>query len=121
MAKRKSNAGRPKKKISAKAVRKLAGLQCSYAEMAAVLGCDMSTLTRNFAQVIREGRKNGTMSLKRAQFKKAVDDGNAPMLIWLGKQYLGQTEKSEVKQETKATIAFDKFNVEFGDGTPNDT
>ena len=28
------------------------------------------------------------------QFKKA-NDGNVSMLIWLGKQYLGQTDKVE--------------------------
>ena len=30
---------------------------------------------------------------------KAADKGNVAMLIWLGKQVLGQTEKSEVKWE----------------------
>jgi hypothetical protein len=29
------------------------------------------------------------------QFKKA-QEGNVPMLIWLGKQYLGQSEKHEL-------------------------
>ena len=123
MAKRKNKpgAGRPRKKITVAQVKALAAIQCSYAEMASILECDASTLTKNFSQAIREGRKKGTMSLKRAQFKKAVDDGSTPMLIWLGKQYLGQTEKSEVKQETKADVTFSAFNVEFGDGTPNDT
>ena len=30
---------------------------------------------------------------------KAADKGNVTMLIWLGKQILGQAEKSEVKWE----------------------
>ncbi len=38
---------------------------------------------------------DGIISLRRMQFKKA-QVGNVPMLIWLGKQYLGQSEKHEL-------------------------
>ena len=34
------------------------------------------------------------MSLRRQQFKSA-EAGNVTMQIWLGKQYLGQTDKVE--------------------------
>jgi hypothetical protein len=37
----------------------------------------------------------GRMSLRRKQWK-AAEDGNTTMLVWLGKQYLGQSDKSEV-------------------------
>lgn len=87
---------RPKKKISEKLVRKLASIQCSYAEIAAVVGCDESTLTRRFAQAIKEGRERGCRSLKRRQWEIAMDKlhPKAPtMLIWLGKQYLGQSDQ----------------------------
>lgn len=36
----------------------------------------------------------GTISLRRAQWKAALD-GNVVMMIWLGKQYLGQRETNE--------------------------
>ncbi len=35
------------------------------------------------------------MSLRRLQWK-AAKENNVTMLIWLGKQYLGQTDKQEV-------------------------
>ena len=38
---------------------------------------------------------DGIISLRRMQLKKA-QEGNVPMLIWLGKQYLGQSEKHEL-------------------------
>lgn len=83
---------RPRKKIDPAQVEKLAAIQCSYAEMAAVLGCNESTLTRRFAQAIKKGREIGRSSLKRRQYKLAMD-GNATMLIWLGKQHLQQEDK----------------------------
>lgn len=86
---------RPRKKIDPEQVLKLAAINCSYEEMAAVLKCDESTLTRRFAQVIKEGRANGRMSLKRKQYEVAMG-GNVGMLVWLGKQLLDQKERSEI-------------------------
>ncbi len=85
---------RPKKNIDVEQVKRLAAIQCSYEEMAAVLDCDESTLTKRFSQVIQKGRSNGRMSLKRKQYTMAMG-GNITMLIWLGKQYLGQRDKRE--------------------------
>jgi AraC-like DNA-binding protein len=86
---------RPKKQIDPEEVRKLAAIQCSYAEMADILGCNESTLTRRFAQVIKVGRSHAFASLKRKQYEVAMT-GNVGMLIWLGKQYLEQTDKREI-------------------------
>jgi len=83
---------RPKKPIDEEQVRQLAAIDCSYAEMAAVLRCDEKTLSTRFSQVIKAGRENGKMSLKRKQFEIAMG-GNVTMLIWLGKQRLGQAER----------------------------
>jgi hypothetical protein len=88
---------RPKKEIDADQVIRLAAIQCSYEEMAAVLDCDPSTLTRRFAQAIKKGREQGKSSLKRLQWESA-HKGNITMQIWLGKQYLGQTDKVESKE-----------------------
>lgn len=83
---------RPRKKIDPEQVRKLAAIQCTTAEMAAVLNCSSDTLERRFAAILKEGRANGCMSLKRKQYELAMS-GNVGMLIWLGKQHLGQYEK----------------------------
>jgi AraC-like DNA-binding protein len=84
---------RPRKKIDVETLKKLAAIQCSYAEMAAILGVNESTLTRRFAQVIKEGREHGKSSLKRKQYEVAMG-GNTTMLIWLGKQHLEQRDKN---------------------------
>lgn len=83
---------RPKKSIDPDLVEKLAAIHCSYEEIGAVVGCNESTLTRRFAQAIEKGRLVGKMSLKRKQYELAMS-GSVPLLIWLGKQYLGQSDK----------------------------
>lgn len=90
----KRSVGRPRNNVDPEQVRRLAMINCSYAEMAAVLNCDESYLTKNFSQVIKDGREQGTMSLKRAQWTSAMK-GNTQMLIWLGKNRLGQKDKTE--------------------------
>jgi hypothetical protein len=91
--------------IDEKKVRKLASINCSYKEMAAVLDCNESTLTRNFAQVIEKGRDEGKMSLKRKQWEVAMG-GNVSMLIWLGKQILGQRDAQDLTAQidTKSEV-----------------
>lgn len=88
---------RPKKDIDQKQVEQLAAINCSYAEMAAVLGCSEDTLERRFAGVIKAGRGKGNVSLKRRQWRAAMEDGNITMMIWLGKQNLGQRDKQELE------------------------
>ena len=88
--------GRPKKQIDYEAVEKLAKIQCTQEEISNFLGISTRTLQKDdeFLRVYKKGIENGKMSLRRMQFKKA-NDGNVSMLIWLGKQYLGQTDKVE--------------------------
>jgi DNA invertase Pin-like site-specific DNA recombinase len=85
----KKNGGRPKKAIDEAQVRLLASYNCSYAEIAAVVKCDPSTLTRRFAQVIKEGREEGKASLKRVQYKKAMEGG--PRFSMAGRWNTGTT------------------------------
>ena len=47
-----------------------------------------------FAEIITRGRANGKMSLRRVQWARA-QAGSDTMLIWLGKQILGQRDKFE--------------------------
>jgi len=107
-------AGRPKKVIDEKQVEALAGINCSYEEMAAVLDCDERTLSRNFAQAIKKGRALHKMSLKRKQHEQAMA-GNVTMLIWLGKQHLGQTDKVESQTDGTQRIIIER------DGIPSTT
>ena len=88
------NVGRPAvHNLDSRQVRELAKIQCTMLEIAAVMGCSVDTLERHYADVIKDGREDGKASLRRAQWNKAVVDGNPSLLIWLGRFYLQQREE----------------------------
>jgi hypothetical protein len=71
-------------------------------EVAAVLGVSEPTLidflkrNKSAAEALDRGRCQGRVSVRRAQLKLALE-GNATMLIWVGKQRLGQKDKHEAR------------------------
>jgi hypothetical protein len=88
--------GRPKKPINYATVEKLATLQCTQEEIASFLGLSIDTLTRDakFCGIYKTAIDKGRVSLRRHQWK-ALAAGNTTMLVWLGKQYLGQRDRFE--------------------------
>ena len=104
---------RPQKQIDPKQVLRLAKLGCSQAEIGEVLGCSHDTLHRRFASVLKKGYAELNVSLRRAQFK-AAKQGNVTMLIWLGKQWLGQRNDPPSDSKTDQIAAlikhFDQIN-----------
>ena len=94
---------RPKIEIDFDMVKKLCAIQCTGQEIADVLDVSYDTLERrvkevyriSFADYIKKHSANGKMSLRRKQHEVAMS-GNTTMLVWLGKQYLGQTDKQAV-------------------------
>lgn len=84
--------GDNKKVIPPDDIYKLSALGCDMQEMADWFGINRETLKYNFSDYINKGRADLKHRLRRAQIKAALD-GNATLLIWLGKQYLGQTDQ----------------------------
>ena len=95
-------AGRPKKEIDFEQLDKLCKLQCTGEECASFFGMDYDTLNArikehhdsNFSDYYKKNSGEGKISLRRLQWQ-AAQGGNVTMLIWLGKQYLGQADKQE--------------------------
>lgn len=83
--------GRDKHVIDPQEVFKLAQIGCKDIEIADWFGIDGNTLRYNFSVELTKGREALKQSLRRAQLSVALA-GNPTMLIWLGKQYLGQSE-----------------------------
>jgi hypothetical protein len=89
---------RPQKEIDKNQFEKLCGLQCTQEEICGFFGITDKTLNtwckRNynssFSEVFRQKRGLGKISLRRSQWRLA--EKNANMAIWLGKQYLSQTD-----------------------------
>ena len=87
---------RPKKyNIDTEQVEKLAGLGCTNIEIASFFGCTESLIRKSYSENVLKGKENGKIRLRQWQMKSA-QKGNVAMLIWLGKQMLGQTDKQEI-------------------------
>lgn len=112
--------GRPKIKIDKDNFEKLCSIQCTLVEIAGFFDCSEDTIERfckeeyeeTFAEVFKKKSAKGKISLRRSQFKLA-DSGNASMLIWLGKQYLGQAEKQEISMEGSIDDTIRKMDEYF--------
>lgn len=78
----------------------MASIGCTDEDIAAVAGCSRSTVQRTFDAQLKEGRASLRTRLRKAQVDSAMA-GNTTMLIWLGKQYLGQRDKYDVIQSER--------------------
>ncbi len=84
-------------KIDLDQIEKLAQIGATQHEMAHFLGVSPATIESRlqrpeFRAAWDRGQANLKLSLRRQQVKLA-DTGNVTMLIWLGKQLLGQSDK----------------------------
>jgi predicted nucleic-acid-binding Zn-ribbon protein len=101
---------RPLTVIDWKQVDLMCAVQCTGEEMASILGIHYDTLATackrekgcTFSEYFEQKRSTGKMSLRRQQFTIAMK-GNPTMLVWLGKNWLGQTDKVETINEHKIT------------------
>jgi hypothetical protein len=89
--------GRPKKEIDYEAVERLARIHCTQEEIASFLNLSTKTLQRDdhFCLIYKKGIDEGKKSLRRLQWELA-EQGDRTMLVWLGKQYLGQRDNKDV-------------------------
>lgn len=92
---------RPLKEVDAEQVQKLAELGCKVKEIADFFNVTEELIIRRFKDELTKGRANVQISLRRWQLQ-AAQKGNVSMLIWLGKQMLGQQDKS--KEEIDAMM-----------------
>lgn len=97
--------GRPKLAISQDYFEDLCSILCTETEIASLLKVSVDTLERwckrtyqnqTFAEAYKRLSDSGKESLRRAQFKTALD-GNPTMQIWLGKQILEQRDKQDLE------------------------
>jgi len=90
--------GRDKKPILSADVFKLAAIGCKDIEIADWFGVDGNTLRYNFNVELLKGRLTLSQSLRRKQIEVAMG-GNPTMLIFLGKNLLGQSDSPLATQE----------------------
>lgn len=91
--------GRPRIKLDPKQAKIFGYFRATYQTMAEQIGCSHDTIQRemdkpdsDFASEYKKGFSGMKMKLSEAQVKTAIKDRNPTMLVWLGKQYLGQRD-----------------------------
>jgi len=102
------------KEIDKEQFETMCGIQCTKLEICAVMKVDDKTLEnwckrtykKGFSEVFKEKRQKGFASLRRMQYDKALK-GNTTMLIFLGKNWLGQSDKQII--ETRDSGQLDEF------------
>ena len=88
---------RPKKyNIDVKQIEQLASFGCTNTEIASFFGCSSDLLEKSYSEFLTKGRDKGKIKLRQLQWRTA-EQGNVTMLIWLGKQVLGQADKQEIE------------------------
>lgn len=102
--------GRPRKaekKIDLAQAEVFGKMKATHDTMADHYGVDVSTIDRKmmdpsnpFCRAYKKGFSALKLRLSEAQIRNAIDNNNATLQIWLGKQYLGQTDKVETKSES---------------------
>lgn len=97
--------GRPSEleKIDFAQVELMGKFRATHETMADYFGVCVRTIERymadeegQFCRVYKKAFSECKMRLSEAQVRSALD-GNATMLVWLGKQHLGQSDKQEVE------------------------
>ncbi len=114
-SKQKKLMARPQKQIDWDQVEKMCAIHCTGEEQAAVLGVDYDTLNAackreqgvGFSDYFKQKASNGKMSLRRKQYTAAMD-GNTTMLVWLGKNWLGQTDQVEPEAQDLPPIVIER-------------
>lgn len=105
--------GRPRKILTeegAKLIESMARIMCTEEEISQLLGCSRDIFYTEdnkevYRQAIERGKSNGKQSLRRMQYQLAMK-GNVKMLIWLGKQVLGQSDKLDTNANINADENF---------------
>lgn len=104
---------RPRKEIDQRSFESLCGIQCTKEEICGFFDVTDKTLeswckrtyNAGFSDVFKQKRGAGRISLRRTQFRLA--EKSAAMAIFLGKQYLGQSDSLNVTTEGKVMIVDD--------------
>ena len=114
-SKQKKLMARPLKDIDWDQVDKMCAIHCTGEEQASILGVDYDTLNSackreqgcSFSDYFKQKASHGRMSLRRKQYSAAMD-GNTTMLVWLGKNWLGQSDQPEVEAQDLPPIVIER-------------
>jgi hypothetical protein len=109
---------RPPTPIDYALVERLAHIHCTDEEIATLIGmskenfCRRKARDKQLCQCLEKGRDGGKMSLRRMQWKSA-EAGNVTAQIWLGKQLLGQKDKTEQDNRGEVKVVVEHVRTPY--------
>lgn len=110
----KNKGGRPRFELSDEDFQKLVNMiriQCTRDEICGIFGVTDKTLAAainrrgnegGFSALYKRHQDEGKASLRRSQWKAATEKLNPTMLVWLGKQMLGQRDQMDMTHDGEA-------------------
>ena len=111
-------AGRPKAIIDWEVVTEHIKAQCSSTGIASMLGISVDTLYNrckidnniDYTAFSEQKKAEGKELLRKKQFDVAME-GDKTMLVWLGKQYLEQKDKTETEHSGSVRLPIIGMNI----------
>lgn len=94
---------RPRKTVDEAKIIELASKGHTLKGIAALCGISYDTLHRRFATACEKGIELCNDALRVKQIERALA-GSDTMLIWLGKQRLGQRDKQDIELDTTVRL-----------------
>jgi hypothetical protein len=89
--------------IDTKQIEELISLGASEAEIADLMGISETEFRQRFRKLATKAKVHRSISLRRAQLQSAMD-GDVRSLIFLGKQYLGQSNNPKNSEEGSGSM-----------------
>lgn len=112
----KNKGGRPRKEFDWDKLDSILFFGATFLECEELMGVSEATIKRRIKEKYKcsfEHYRDKKMSkarrnLRRKQYETAMS-GNITMQIWLGKQWLGQTDKSETKNTNTDIVSYEEL------------
>lgn len=115
--------GRPPIELDPKQAKIFGYFRATYDTMAEQVGCHVDTIRAamqddksEFSKAYKKGFAAMKMKLSEAQVKTAIYEHNPTLLVWLGKQYLGQKDTPEYTDNSPVTVTFKPHRLAEGSG-----
>jgi len=109
--------GRPRIELDPKQAKIFGYFRATYDTMAEQIGCHVDTIRAamqdeksEFSKAYKNGFSSMKMKLSEAQVKTAIEEHNSTLLVWLGKQYLGQSDNPLGEEEDDVSALFDGWD-----------
>jgi len=119
--------GRPRIELDPKQAKIFGYFRATYDTMAEQIGCHVDTIRAamqdnksEFSKAYKNGFSSMKMKLSEAQVKTAIEEHNPTLLVWLGKQYLGQKDIPDGESFPAVTIVLKPKQLAESDDNAKD-